>query len=224
MDHEGRDAVGEALVDHKVPAIGQHGLVEPCNIAHEIIESVAGYPAGGVHINAVEALHDLRVIGNVKFRGFGLAKALDLHIVGVVRADGNGGIDHLRDHHHDFGDLLGQAALHLLQLGQSVGVGLHLGLGLLGFRQLAGVLFGLSHQHAYPLGQLVALGPQVVGLVHGGALFGVQSDYLVYQRELGVLKFLVDILLDGFRVVPDKFDIKHGDAPFRVSRETVISF
>ena len=73
------------------------------------------------------------------------------------------------------------------------------------------------------LGLLIRQTNPVLAIV-SGALFGVQSDYLVYQGELGVLKFLADILLDGFRVVPDKFDIKHGNAPFRVSRETVISF
>ena len=73
------------------------------------------------------------------------------------------------------------------------------------------------------LGLLIRQTNPVLAIV-SGALFGVQSDHLVYQGELGVLKFLADILLDGFRVVPDKFDIKHGNAPFRVSRETVISF
>ena len=73
------------------------------------------------------------------------------------------------------------------------------------------------------LGLLIRQTNPVLAIV-SGALFGVQSDYLVYQGELGVLKFLADIFLDGFRVIPDKFDIKHGNAPFRVSRETVISF
>ena len=210
VDHKRGNAIGEALVDHEIPAIGQHGLVEPGNIAHQIVKSVAGNPPGGVHVDAVEALHDLRVIGNIELRQLGLAEALDLHIVGVIGADGHGGVDHLRDDHHDLGDLLGQTALHLLQLGQPVGVGLHLGLGLLGLCQLAGVLLGLTHQHTHPLGQLVPLGPQVVGLVHGGPLFGVQGNDLVHQGELGVLELLADVFLNGFRIVPDKFDIKHG--------------
>ena len=100
--------------------------------------------------------------------------------------------------------------LHLLQLGQPVGVGFHLGLGLLGLRQLTGVLLGLAHQHTHPLGQLVPLGPQVVGLVHGGPLLGVQGNDLVHQGELGVLEFLADVFFNSFRIVPDKFDIKHG--------------
>ena len=100
--------------------------------------------------------------------------------------------------------------LHLLQLGQPVGVGFHLGLGLLGLRQLTGVFLGLTHQHTHPLGQLVPLGTQVVGLVHGGPLLSVQGNDLVHQGELGVLEFLADVFLNGFRIVPDKFDIKHG--------------
>ena len=145
VDHEGGDAVGEALVDHKVPAIGQHGLVEPGDVAHEIVKAVAGHPAGSVQIDAVESLHDVRVVGDIEGWHRGLAEALHLHVAAVVLADWHGGVDHLRDHQQDVVDLLAQLLLHLLQLSQTVGVGLHLRLHRLGLLQLGGILLGLTH-------------------------------------------------------------------------------
>ena len=149
------------------------------------------------------------MVGDLKVGGLGLTEALDLHVGGVVGADGHGGVDDVGDLEHDVADLGGQLGLLGLQLGQPVGVGLHLGLGGLGLGQLAGVLFGLAHQHAHLLGQGVALGPQVVGLVHRGAVLLVQRQHLVHQGQLGVLKLLLDVLLDGFGILPDKFHIQH---------------
>ena len=97
----------------------------------------------------------------------------------------------------------------VFQLGQAVGVGLHLGLGGLGFLQLGRILFRLAHQHAHLLGQLVALGAEFAGLGDGGAVFRVQGDYLVHQRELEILKFLFNVFLDHIRVFADKSHIQH---------------
>ena len=53
---------GEALIDHKVAGIGQNSLVQTGDVAQQIIEAIAGHAACSVHINAVEALHDLGVV------------------------------------------------------------------------------------------------------------------------------------------------------------------
>ena len=108
-------------------------------------------------------------------------------------------------------DLGGQLGLLLLQLGQPVGVGLHLGLGLLGLLELGGVLLGLAHEHAHPLGQGVAAGPQLIGLADGGPVLGVQLQHLVHQGQLGVLELLLDVLLHKVGILPDKTNIQHGE-------------
>ena len=210
VDHEGGDAEGEALVDHKVPGVGQHRLVEPGHIPHQVVEAIARHPAGSVHVHPVEALHDLGVVGDLKGGGGGFAEPLHLHIGGVVGADGDGGVDDVGDNQHDFPDFLRQPGLLLLQLGQPVGVGLHLGLGFLGFRQLGGVLLGLPHEHAHLLAEGVPGGPELVGFRHGGPVFTVQGQHLVHQGELFLLEFLLDVFLYSHGVLPDKTNVEHS--------------
>ena len=207
VDHEGGDAEGEALADHEVPGVGQHRLVEPGDIPHQVVEARAGHPARRVHVHPVEALHNIGVVGDIKLRDDGLAELLHLHVLAVVLPDGDGGVDDVGDLEHDPADLRGQLGFLLLQLGQPVGVGLHLGLGGLRLLQLGGVLLGLAHEHPHLLGQLVALGAQVIGLRHGVPVAAVQLNDLIHQGELFLLELLLDVFLDDFRVVPDKFDV-----------------
>ena len=150
------------------------------------------------------------MVGDLKVGGDRLAEPLHLHVGGVVGADGDGGVDDVGDEEHDFADLLGQLGLLLLQLGQPVGVGLYLGLGLLGLGQLGGVLLGLAHEHPHLLAQGVPGGPEVVGLGHSGPVLGVQSQHLVHQGELLVLEFLLNVFLHSLRVLPDESNVKHG--------------
>ena len=210
MDHEGGDAVGEALIDHEVTGVGQHGGVEPGNIAHQVIEAVAGDPTGGIHIHAVEALHDLSVIGDLVIGHHRLAEALHLYVGAVIRANRDGGINDIGDGQHNVADLLGVLLLQLLQLCQPVSLGLDLGLDGLCFLQLGGVFLGLTHQHADLLGKGVALGPDVTGLGDGSTVLAVQLQHLIHQGELCVLELLPDVLLDNLRILSDKLDIEHG--------------
>ncbi len=206
-DHIGRDTEGKALVDHEVPGIGQHRLMEAGDIAQQVVEAVAGDPTGGVHINAAKPLHDLGMVGDVESGHSRFAEPLHLHVAAVVRADGHRGVDDIGDHHHDLVDLRLQVRLLLLQLRQPGGVGLDLLLGGLRLLELGRVLLGLTHQHAHLLAQGVALGPQLAGLGDGGPVFAVQRQDLVHQGELLLLVLLFDIFPDSVRVIPNEFDV-----------------
>ena len=190
-DHEGRHAVGEALVDHEVSGVGEDGGMESGNVAHEVVETVAGDVACGVEVDAVEALHDICVVGNLKIGNDGLAEFLDLDVAAVVGSQRNGGIDDLRDQHHILADDLVSFSLDLVKLVQAAVVSdLCLdGLGLF--------LLALLHQAADLLGDLLFLGADLIRLLLGCAALGIIFDDLVHERELGILEFLLDVLSDG---------------------------
>ena len=207
MDHKGRDAVGEPLVDHEVPGVGQHGLVEPGDVAHQVVEPAAGYPAGGVQVDAVEPLHDIGMIRHLELRHRRRTEPLHLHVGGIVGPDGHGGVDHIGDHQQDLMDFGSVLALQLFQLGQPVGPRLDLGLDFFGLGQLGGILFGLAHEHTDFFTQSVAGGPQLAGLGDGRAVFGVQVQDLVHQGEFFLLELIDNILFDCVGVVSDKTDI-----------------
>jgi len=183
--------------------------VQARDIAHEIVKSAAGNAAGRVHVNAVEALHYLGVIGNVEIGNDRLAEALDLDICRVVRADGNGGIDDVRDGQHDLADAHGKLVVQRLKLGKAVGVCLDLRLCLLGLGKLRGVLLRLTHELSDLFRQRVAACAQLVCLGHRRAVFHVKVNDLVHQRQLLVLKLLFDVFLYCIRVFADKFYIEH---------------
>ena len=100
-DHERRHTVGKAAVDHEIPGIGDHRGVQPCNVTHEIIEPITGHPSCSVQIDSVKALHDLRMVRDLKIRNHRLAKTLHLHVLTVILANGNAGIYDIGDRHHD---------------------------------------------------------------------------------------------------------------------------
>ena len=207
VHHERRDHIGKALVDHEIPGVGQHRFVQAGDVAQQIVEAVARHAACGVQVDAVEALHDLHMVGDGEVRGLGLAETLHFHVVAVIGADGHAGIDHLGNGVHDLLDLGLEFGLLGFQFLQAVSLGGHLLFDFLGFGGLAGVLLGLAHQHADLLGQLVAVGTQVAGFTDGGAVLGVQGNDLIHQGQLGVLELFADVLLDGFGVFADKADV-----------------
>ena len=215
VHHEGRDHVGEALIDHKVAGIGQHSLVQAGNVAQQIVETVAGHAACGVHIDAVKALHDLGVVRDGEIGDHRLTKALCFHVVGIIRADGHAGIDHLRDGVHDLLNACGQGLFFLFQLSHLVGVGLDggiVGVDLslqLSLLCLIGALLQLAEQGTVGLAQLVAGSLEGFHFLQACAVLGILLDDLVHQRELCILKLLLDVFLDSVRVFTDKFDIKH---------------
>ena len=213
VDHERRDAECEALVDHKVARVGEHALVQARDVAEQVVEARAGDAARGVHVDAVEALHDLRVVGNFKIGDLRLAEALDLDVAAVVRADGDAGVDNVRNQQHDLVDLLLILLFELFKLGQAVGVRLDGRLDLFGLFELARVLLRLTHQHADLLREGVAAGAQLARLGDGGAVLGVELDDLVDEGELFVLELLLDVFLDLIGIFPQEFHIQHNDLP-----------
>ena len=214
MHHERGNDIGEALVDHKIAGVSQNSFVQAGNVAQQIVEAVAGNAACSIQVNAVKAFHDVNMVRDGIIRHNRIAKALYFHIAAVVRADGHTGVDHLRDGVHDVADLVLQLGFLGFQLFQAVSLCGHLLLDLLGFGGLAGVLFSLAHQHANLLGKLVAVGAQGVTLANGGAVLGIQIDDLVYQRQLGILKFLFNVLLDLIGVLTHKTNIQHDSKSF----------
>ena len=180
--------------------------MQPRDVALEVVEAVAAGAPGGVEVDAVEALHDVHVIGNLKVRHDRLAEALVLDVLAVVPADRHGIVDDLRDDQHALADLRGARLLLLLQLGELVLHGLDLLLG--GLRLLA---LALCHHAADGLADLVALRAQIVGALNRGAVFLVQLDDLIDQRELGVLKLLLDVLAHEVGIGAQKVDVQHDD-------------
>ncbi len=149
-----------------------------------------------------------------------LTEALCLDVVGVVRADGHAGVDHLGDGVHDLLNACGELGLlgfqlcHLIGVcldGGVVGVDLGLQLRLLG---LVVALLQLAEQGAVGLAQLVAGGLEGFHFLQALAVLGVLLDDLVNEGELCILKLLLDVFLDRIRVVADKFDVKHDNSPY----------
>ena len=146
MNHKGRDAVGKALVNHKIPTVGKDRLVKPRDIPKEIIEAVSGNPARGVKVNTIKRLHDFSMVRHRKVRGLGLAESLDLHIFAVVFSDGHRVVNHLGNQQHFLVQLNFQLGLQMLQLSQTIRLLLDLDLERFRFFLLGRVLLCLSHQ------------------------------------------------------------------------------
>ena len=178
--------------------------MQPGDVALQVVEAVAGSAAGGVQVDAVQALHDVHVVGDLPLGHHGLAEALVLHVLAVVPADGHGWVDDVGDHQHTLSDLL--CVLHLLLFdgGQLVLHVLHLLLGGLGL-----VLLALAHQRADLLGDLVALGAQVVRPLDGLAVLPVECHDLIHEDQLLVLELLLDVLPDEFGIRANQIDIQH---------------
>ncbi len=179
--------------------------MQPRDVAEQIVKAHAGDAAGGFLVDAVKGLHDIHVVGNFKIGHDGLAEALDLDVAAVVRADGDGGVDDVRNHIHDLADLLLISVCDLFELGPAVVVRLDGCLDLFGFFELARVLLRLTHQHADLLREGVAAGVQLARLGDGGAVLGVELDDLVDERQLFVLELLLDVFLDRIGIFPQEF-------------------
>ncbi len=192
--------------------------MQPRDIAQQVVKAVAGDAAGGVHIYAAEALHDVCVIGDRKIGHKGLAEALDLDVAAVVRADGHGRVDDIGDGEQADMNAFGVRFLQALQLGQTLIIGLdggHIGVDL---RLNGGSFFHcgflqLAEEGTVGSAQLVFLCAQVACLGDGRAVFLIQFQNLVHEGQLLILELLFDVLTHEVGVFPDESDIQHGFSP-----------
>ena len=149
-DHERRYAVGKSAVDHEISCIGDHSRVKSGNIAHQIVETVAGYLSGAVQIDAVEFFHNLGVVGDFEVGNNRFTVFLNFHILGIVFTDGYRRIDDIGNGHHDLCDLFFQFGLCAFQLGQTGSISSNLCFYFLSF-----FFFALFHQTADLFGQSI---------------------------------------------------------------------
>ena len=176
-DHKWRNAVSKATVDHKVSRIGKDRGMQSRNVSHQIVESVSGYFSGSVKIDAVEALHDLRMIRNFKIRYDRLTEFLDLNVAAVVFSDWNARVNDIRDDHHIFGDLFLQFFFFCFKLRKTCRIRVYLGFDCFRF-----AFFALSHQCADLFGKLVSARAQIICFLLCSSRFFVKGDHFVHQR------------------------------------------
>ena len=140
-----------------------------------------------------------------------LAEALDLDVAAIVRSDGNGWVNDVRDGEHDGAYALAHFAGCLFKLGKTLGVCLDLCLCFFRFLKLAWVLLCLSHKNAHLLGQRVSRSTQVVCLGEGCAVFHIKLQNLVNEGQLCILELLLYVILDCLGIFSYKLYIKHCD-------------
>ena len=177
------------------------------NVAQQIIKAHTGHAACGILVDAVKGLHDIDVVGNLKIGHDRLSEALYLDIAAVVRADGDGGVDDVRDHVHHLAQLVLGLGLLLFKLRAALVVGLDLGVVfinlLLQFRFLRLIrFFQLAIKRTVCLRQLVAGSLQLLTFLLRSTLFRVETDGIVYKRQLCILKLFADIFADSVRILP----------------------
>lgn len=146
-------------------------------------------------------------MGNLKIGYNGIAKALHFNVMAVVRADGDGGVNDVRDHVHDLAQLVLGLGLLLFKLRAALVVGLDLGVVfinlLLQLRFLRLIrFFQLAIKRTVCLRQLVAGGLQLLAFLLRRTLLRVEPDGLVYERQLCILKLFPDIFADCVRIFP----------------------
>ena len=166
------------------------------DIAHQIIETVSGNFSGAVQIDAIEFLHDLCMIRNLKSRDDRLTKLLQFYILRIILADRHAGIDHVRDLHHDLLHAVSDHCFFFLDLLQLICHGSDLLFDCFRFVSLS-----FLHQTADLLAHRIALCAQIIHTLLHRTQLTVFDDHFIYQRKFLVLKFLFDVLFDEIRIL-----------------------
>ncbi len=117
--------------------------MQPRDISHQIVKTVACHTPRRIQIQSAEALHNFRMIRNLKVRHRRFAVFLHLDILAVIPADRHARIDDIRDCHHDPSYFFFQFRFPRLQLSQTRGLLVHLIFNLFRFG-----LLSLAHQNA----------------------------------------------------------------------------
>ena len=190
-DHERRDTISESLVDHEVSCVADHCGMDSCSIAHQVIETVTTGTSCALLVQTVQTIQNICMIRNLKIRNYGLTKLLDLYVLAVILTDRNGLINNVGDDHHDLGDLLLQFGLGSFEFSQALCTGSYF--CLFGFCLF---LLALTHQCTDLFGDTVSGSTQIICLLLCLSALGIQCNHFIYQRELFILVFFSDVLLD----------------------------
>ncbi len=176
--------------------------MEPCNITHKVVETIARNSAGSLHINAVESLHNIGVIRNLKIRNERFAESLNLNIFAVILADGNRLVNDVRYHHHTLCNLCTEFCFTLGKLVKFLRLS-----GNLLFNFFCLVSLALCHQSTDLLRNLVSVCSEFIRSCNNFSAFIVKFDYLVNERKFFILKFFLYIFLYDFRIFSYKFNV-----------------
>ena len=190
-NHIGRNAVGEALVNHKITGIGKHCAVHTGNITHKIIEALAGNLSGGFFVNAVKFRHNIGMVGNFKIRVGLFTELLYLNVLAVILSYGNGGVYNVRNLHHKGFYLCFKLVFLRFKLRKALCLFGNKLLHLHGF-----LFFALSHKNADFLAHFVSVCAKLAGLRIGGALLLVKEDNLIHHGNLLILEFFSDVFFN----------------------------
>ena len=195
-DHERRNAICKSSIDHKISCISKYCRMDPSNVAHKIIKTIACHSAGRIHVNAVKAFHNLCMIGDLKIRHHRITEFLDLHIFTVILTNRNRRIDNIGDHHHDLLDLLFHFVFFCSKGIHAVCLSRNLLFDLFCFFFLS-----LSHHGTDLLGQFVSVGTKSLYFVFDLTVLLIQLHHFIYKSQFFILKLIFDILFYNIRIL-----------------------
>ena len=178
--------------------------MDPRDIAHQVVEAVAGDAPRAVEVDTRETLHNVGMIRDLEIGNDGFAELLALDVLAVVTTHRDRRIDDVRNGHHVALDLLFEFGALGFERGKARRLLRDLLLRRLGFLALP-----LPHQHADLFRDPVAVGADIVALFLRGSAARVEFDHLVDEREFLILKLLFDVLFYNVGILPDKTQIKH---------------
>ena len=170
----------------------------------QIVKPIAAGFACIIEIDAVEPLHNVHMVGNLKRRHYRLAKAGNLHVFAVIPADRHAGIDNVGDHHHAFFDLPFKLRFTRFQCSHFICHGRNFPFGCLG-------LLALTARHHAPdlLADHVALVAQCIAAGVRFTPLCIERHNLIHENELFILEFFADILLHKLRIRAEQLDVNH---------------
>ena len=148
--------------------------MQPRDIAHQVIEAVSGDLARCVEVDAVERLHDVRVVRDLEIRDNRLAEALDFDVLRIVFSDRDRRVDDVRDEHH----LMQQFFLDLLLFCRQF-IDAALVLGDFRLHGLGFFLLSLRHQCADLFRDLIMICSAVLNFDLDLAVLLIQCDDFV---------------------------------------------
>ena len=199
-DHKRRYTVSESSVYHEIPGISDHCRMKSGDISHQIIKTVSCHFCSTLQINSIKGLHDICMVRNLIFRHYRLTETFHFHVLGVILADRNLGINDIRQGHHDLSNLLCKFRFLFLQLGKPLCILSYLFLNFLSL-----FLFSLLHQSPDLLRSFLAAGTKLVSFLLGSSSFGVKLDHFIHKGKLVILELVADILLYDLRILSYKF-------------------